>query len=83
MAKDCGEHYNEVCKGEFAELKNAITSVDDAIRGNGKEGLVTRIVKTELYNRLFVWVLSVQTAFILTIVGKLIYNHLSHVPVVQ
>lgn len=37
------EQYNEVCKGEFAEIKDAIKSLDEAIRGNGKVGLNARI----------------------------------------
>ena len=83
MTKSCDDQYTDVCKDEFKRLHDRFDVLDNSIRGNGKEGLVTRIVKTELYNRLFVWVLSAQTAFILTIVGKLIYDHLSHVPVVQ
>ncbi len=83
MAKDCDDQYDDVCKGEFAELKAMVTSVDNAIRGNGKEGLVTRIVKMELYNRLFVWVLGTETGLLACVIGKLIYDHLSHGPVVQ
>ncbi len=76
MAKDsCYDQYNDICKDEFAELKTMVKSVDDAIRGNGKEGLVTRIVKNEQRHKLLFWVLTVEAGMILTIIGKLIYNH--------
>ena len=41
------EQYNDICKGEFAEIKDTLKSIDHAIRGNGKVGIVTRLDRVE------------------------------------
>ncbi len=43
-------------RDEFAEVKGMINRLDEAIRGNGKEGLVTRVVKNEQRHKLLFWV---------------------------
>ena len=75
MAKDCIDQYNDVCKDEFKKLHDRFDKLDESIRGNGKEGLVVRILKNEQRHKLLFWVLTVETGTILTIIGKLIYNH--------
>ena len=47
MCHGDSEQYDRVCKQEFAEIKDAIISLDRAIRGNGGPGLNTRIDRLE------------------------------------
>ncbi len=49
------DQYNNICKAEFSEIKEMIKGIDDAIRGNGKEGLSTRIVKLESLSKVLIW----------------------------
>ena len=72
------EQYHNVCKDEFAEIKDMIRAVDNAIRGNGKEGLTTRVVKNEQRHKLLFWVMSAEVGVLLTLVGKIVYDQLSH-----
>ena len=72
------EQYEMICRDEFAEIKTMIRAIDNAIRGNGKEGLAIRVVKNEERHKLLFWVMSAQAAVLLTLLGKLIYDHLSH-----
>ena len=37
----------QVCKAEFAEIKDKLDRLDEAIRGNGELGLKTRIDRLE------------------------------------
>ncbi|HPC65337.1 MAG TPA: hypothetical protein P5175_06260 [Anaerohalosphaeraceae bacterium] len=37
------EQYENVCKGEFAELHKKLDGLDEAIRGNGKPGIQVRL----------------------------------------
>ncbi len=41
------EQYAAVCKNEFAEIKDKIDRLDEAIRGNGRPGLMVRIDRLE------------------------------------
>ena len=41
------EQYENVCKGEFAELHKKLDGMDEAIRGNGKPGIQTRLDRLE------------------------------------
>ena len=41
------EQYEEVCKDEFAGLHNKLDKMDEAIRGNGKPGIQTRLDRLE------------------------------------
>ena len=40
--------YDQVCKGEFAELHTKLDRLDEAIRGNGKPGLQRRLDRLEM-----------------------------------
>jgi len=77
MDKCYKDQYNDICKAEFAELKTMIRAVDTAIRGNGKEGLVTRVVKNEQRHKLLIWVTIAEVGVLLTLAGKLLYDHLT------
>ncbi len=77
MANDCMDQYNDVCKDEFQKLHDRFDRLDDSIRGNGKEGLVTRVVKNEQRHKLLLWVLTTEAGLLAMIIGKLIYDHLS------
>jgi hypothetical protein len=41
------EQYENVCKGEFAELHVKLDKMDEAIRGNGKPGIQLRLDRLE------------------------------------
>jgi len=41
------EQYENICKGEFGELHTKLDRMDEAIRGNGKPGLNTRLDRLE------------------------------------
>jgi hypothetical protein len=41
------EQYENVCKGEFAELHTKLDKLDEAIRGNGKPGIQLRLDRLE------------------------------------
>jgi hypothetical protein len=41
------EQYEDVCKGEFAELHKKLDGMDQAIRGNGKPGIQLRLDRLE------------------------------------
>lgn len=69
---------NEWIKEEFAEVNKTLVRIDEAIRGNGKEGLVTRVVKLEQVAKVLIWIAVVLT---LPVVGLLVTNvwaHFSH-----
>jgi len=41
------EQYENVCKGEFAELHTKLDVIDVALRGNGKPGIQVRLDRLE------------------------------------
>ena len=41
------EQYEDICKGEFASVHTKLDRMDEAIRGNGKPGLNTRLDRLE------------------------------------
>ena len=41
------EQYENVCKGEFAELHTKLDIIDVALRGNGKPGIQLRLDRLE------------------------------------
>ena len=54
------EQYEDVCKGEFAELHKKLDSMDSAIRGNGKPGIQLRLDRLEqekLFRSKAIWFL--------------------------
>ena len=61
-------------KDELIEMKGMIQSLIDTIKGNGKVGLLTRMSNSELKIKLLLWVASVQTLFLLTLIGRLLYD---------
>ena len=44
---DCSEQYDNTCKGEFAELHRKLDRIDEALRGNGRTGIQTRLDRVE------------------------------------
>ena len=44
---DCSEQYDNTCKDEFAELHRKLDRIDEALRGNGRPGLQTRLDRLE------------------------------------
>jgi len=44
---DCSEQYDNTCKGEFTELHRKLDRIDEALRGNGRPGLQTRLDRVE------------------------------------
>lgn len=43
----CKEQYDDVCKDEFSLLHDKLDKMDEAIRGNGKPGIQTRLDRLE------------------------------------
>jgi len=43
----CEEKYEDVCKGEFGKIHTKLDALDEAIRGNGKPGIQTRLDRLE------------------------------------
>ncbi|MFW6062407.1 MAG: hypothetical protein ACOC93_06320 [Planctomycetota bacterium] len=41
------EQYDRVCKGEFDQLHRKLDRLDEAIRGNGKPGILIRLDRLE------------------------------------
>ena len=46
-----GEQYENVCKGEFAELHRKLDRLDEAVRGNGRPGIQLRLDRLEAVDR--------------------------------
>ena len=46
------EQYNQVCKGEFASIHVKLDKLDEAIRGNGKPGILIRLDRLESAERI-------------------------------
>ena len=44
---DCDSQYETFCRGEFAELQRKMDQLDEAIRGNGKPGILRRLDRLE------------------------------------
>ncbi|OHB56836.1 MAG: hypothetical protein A2Y07_06910 [Planctomycetes bacterium GWF2_50_10] len=44
---DCGTQYENICKEEFAAIHGKLDKLDEAIRGNGKIGIMTRLDRLE------------------------------------
>ena len=68
---------NDWIKDEFAEIKAMLIRVDEAIRGNGKEGLVTRVSKLEWAAKLLFWLGGAMAIPVVGMVVKTIYEHLT------
>ncbi len=70
------EQYEQVCKREFASIHAKLDRMDEAIRGNGKPGLQTRLDRLERANATraaFWWmILGALITFLAGVVSKLI-----------
>ena len=70
MSDGC-EHYEQVCKVEFAAIHGKLDRLDDAIRGNGKPGILVRLDRLEAVERLrsrLIWII-VGAAVTLALTG--------------
>lgn len=74
MAKDDDTHSH--CEMFFAdelrEIKETLKSLDESIRGNGRDGIVTRLAKTETIQRILLWVVAAQALAVIGLVGRLL-----------
>ena len=73
MAKE-----NDWIKDEFTEIKSTLSRIDEAIRGNGKEGLMIRVAKNEMRHKLLFWVTTTMILAVIGIGSKLIIDHFAH-----
>ena len=65
------EHYEQVCRDEFAAIHGKLDRLDDAIRGNGKTGILVRLDRLEAARRLrsrLIWII-VGAAVTLVVTG--------------
>ena len=70
MSDGC-EHYEQVCKDEFAAIHGKLDRLDDAIRGNGRTGILVRLDRLEAARRLrsrLIWII-VGAAVTLALTG--------------
>ena len=50
------DQYKNVCKGEFQSIHTKLDKMDEAIRGNGRPGIQTRLDRLERLQN-FIWFL--------------------------
>jgi hypothetical protein len=58
------EQYENVCKAEFGEIKAKLDKLDEAIRGNGKPGIHSRLERLELAEAIrskLLWIITAAT----------------------
>ncbi len=70
MSDGC-EHYEQVCKDEFAAIHGKLDHLDDAIRGNGRTGILVRLDRLEAARRFrsrLIWII-VGAAVTLVVTG--------------
>ncbi len=48
------EQYKSVCKGEFQAIHGKLDKLDEAVRGNGRPGIHTRLDRLERFQN-FSW----------------------------
>ncbi|KKN28256.1 hypothetical protein LCGC14_0856110 [marine sediment metagenome] len=76
MAKDEENSIHSHCEvffvAELREIKDALKSLDESIRGNGKEGIIARLTKTETIQKILLWVVAVQATAVIGLVFKLV-----------
>jgi len=48
------EQYKTVCKAEFQAMHEKLDQMDEAIRGNGRPGIQTRLDRLERFQN-FIW----------------------------
>ena len=48
------EQYKSVCKGEFQAIHAKLDKLDEAVRGNGRPGIHTRLDRLERFQH-FIW----------------------------
>ncbi len=72
------EQYESVCKGEFGEIKVKLDRLDDAIRGNGKPGIQSRLERLELADAIrgrLLWIITAATvAGALSLIWRLVLH---------
>lgn len=44
---DCDNQYESICRDEFAEIHRKLDKLDEAVRGNGKPGILIRLDRLE------------------------------------
>ena len=44
---DCDNQYESICRDEFAEVHRKLDKLDEAVRGNGKPGILIRLDRLE------------------------------------
>ena len=54
------DQYKNVCKGEFQSIHTKLDKMDEAIRGNGRPGIQTRLDRLERLQN-FIWFLCGAT----------------------
>ena len=47
MTSDCESQYENTCRGEFLAIHRKLDRLDEAIRGNGRAGIQTRLGRLE------------------------------------
>lgn len=69
---DTHSHCEMFFASELKEIKETLKSLDESIRGNGRDGIVTRLAKTETIQKILLWVVAVQAAAVIGLVARLL-----------
>ena len=62
------DQYERMCKGEFASIQTKLDRMDEAIRGNGKPGIQTRLDRLERTDRTrcrLIWLIAASVVTLL------------------
>ena len=51
------EQYKDICKGEFGAIHGKLDKMDEAIRGNGRPGIQTRLDRIERFQHV-IWFIT-------------------------
>ena len=73
------DQYENICKDRFDKIEEIVTSIDTKLfRGNGSPSWGIRLDRAERILKVLVWAGARMTSTSACIVGKFIYDHLSH-----
>jgi len=73
MSSDC-DHYEVICQPEFKEIHVKLDRLDEAIRGNGKLGILLRLDRLESVEAMRSKLLWIIAGSVLSLAVAAIWN---------
>ena len=68
------EQYEQVCKNEFADIKELLKEIDkNLFRGNGHPSFSVQLDRLNNFKAFSCWLLGIVTTTSLGLVGRLVY----------